>query len=228
MPASLALVWDQVGTKKYEAGVSKGVLFVQKTDGTYEAGVAWNGLVSVTESPDGAEANAVYADNQKYLNLMSAEDFKASIEAFMFPNEFSICDGSIEIADGVSVGQQKRRAFALSYRTGVGNDTDGLEYGYKIHIIYGCMATPSERAYTTVNDSPEAMNLSWDLTTTPVDIPGFKPSAHIVIDSTKTSPAKMLAFETLLYGATAVAPAIQMPAAIITAFSPNAIPYAAG
>jgi hypothetical protein len=212
------LVWDKVGEKLYEAGVSKGVLWVQKVDGTYDNGVAWNGLSNVTESPEGAEANPIYADNQKYLNLYSSEDFKASIEAYTYPDEFGICDGSIQVATGVYIGQQKRRAFAFAYQTGIGNDVEALDLGYKIHIVYGCMAAPTEKAYGTVNESPEAATFSWEITTTPVELPGFKPLAHIIIDSTKNTAEDMAAFEDLIYG-TAIAPSVlQMPAEIIALF----------
>lgn len=177
------LVFDKPGEHFFETGISHGVLYVAKADGSgYEKGVAWNGLTAVTESPSGAEVSPIYADNIKYLNLMSAEDFAATIEAYTYPDEFEVCDGTASIKKGFKVGQQKRRKFAFCYQTKVGNDIDS-DLGYKLHIIYGCLAAPSERAYETVNDSPEAMSFSWEISTTPVEITGFKPSAHIEIDS---------------------------------------------
>lgn len=194
------LVWDQTGERYYETGVKMGVLYPQSTSGTYPKGVAWNGLTAVTESPSGAEATALYADDIKYLNLISAEEFGATIEAYTYPPEFGACDGSAEIATGVTIGQQKRTAFGLCYRTTLGNDTDGNDHGYKLHIIYGAMATPSEKAYATINDSPEAITFSWEVTTTPVSVSGFKPTANLTIDSTKVDAAKLTALETILYG----------------------------
>lgn len=177
------LKFDKPGEHFFETGISHGVLYVANSDGTgYEKGVAWNGLTAVTESPSGAEVSPIYADNIKYLNLMSAEDFGATIEAYTYPDEFEACDGTASIKAGLKVGQQKRKKFAFCYQTKVGNDVDA-DLGYKIHIIYGCLAAPSERAYETVNDSPEAMTFSWEISTTPVEITGFKPSAHIEIDS---------------------------------------------
>lgn len=193
------LTWDQVGQRNYETGVDHGVLYPFKS-GKYETGVAWNGLISVTESPSGAEANPVYADNIKYLNLISAEEFGASVEAYTYPPEFAPCDGSAEIGAGVFVGQQNRIPFGLCYRTMLGNDIDGTDHGYKLHLIYGAQATPSEKAYTSVNDSPEAMTFSWDITTTPVAVTGFKPTACLTIDSTKVEPAKLKQIEDALYG----------------------------
>ena len=194
------LVWDKTGERYYETGVKMGVLYPQSSGGTYPKGVAWNGLTAVTESPSGAEATALYADDTKYLNLMSAEEFGATIEAYTYPPEFGACDGSAEIATGVTIGQQKRTAFGLCYRTTLGNDTDGNDYGYKLHIIYGAMATPSEKAYATINDSPEAITFSWEVTTTPVSVSGFKPTANLTIDSTKVTPEKLAALEAILYG----------------------------
>lgn len=195
------LKWDQAGERLYETGVKNGVLYVQNS-GAYPTGVAWNGLSSVSESPEGAEATAIYADNMKYLNLYSAEDFKATVEAYMYPDEFAECDGSAELVagSGVFIGQQKRKSFGLCYRTELGNDEDGEDYGYKIHIIYGCKASPTERAYETINDSPDAITFSWEITTTPVDVTGHKPTATIVIDSTKLDSAKLAAVENALYG----------------------------
>ena len=194
------LVWDQTGDRLYETGVSKGVLYPIQSDGAYSKGVAWNGLSSVTESPSGAEANPIYADDMKYLNLLSAEEFSATIEAYTYPDEFAECDGSADIATGVSIGQQKRKIFGLCYRTVLGNDVDSNDHGYKLHLIYGCMATPSEKAYTSINDSPEAITFSWEVSTTPVNVTGFKPTASITIDSTKAKKEKLTALEAILYG----------------------------
>lgn len=196
------LVWDEAGKHIYETGVSKGVLYVMSdTPGTYEKGVAWNGLSSVSESPTGAEVSAIYADNIKYLNLMSREEFEGSIEAYTYPDEFMACDGSAspENAKGFIVGQQDRKTFAFCYQTKVGTDLNP-EAGYKIHIIYGALASPSERSYETVNDSPEAMTFSWDITTTPVAVTGFKPTAHVELDSTKIDKTKLEKIEAKLYG----------------------------
>ena len=194
------IVWDQTGDRLYETGVKNGVLYIQSSDGTYPKGVAWNGLTSITESPSGAEATALYADDMKYLNLISAEEFGATVEAYTYPDEFAECDGSASLATGVTVGQQSRKTFALCYRTVLGNDTDNDAHGYKLHIIYGATAAPSEKAYSTVNDSPEAITFSWELKTTPVNVAGFKPTACITIDSTKADPAKLTALEEILYG----------------------------
>lgn len=193
------IIWDKTGERLYETGVKNGVLYPQ-SNGTYPKGVAWNGLTAVTESPSGAEATALYADDMKYLNLYSAEEFGATIEAYTYPDEFGECDGSAELVDGVLIGQQARKAFGLCYRTVIGNDTDGEAYGYKLHIIYGAMASPSEKAYATINDSPEAITFSWEVTTTPVNVTGKKPTASIVIDSTKADPTKLAALEVILYG----------------------------
>lgn len=195
------LVWDQTGERLYETGVKNGVLYVQSTGGTYDKGVAWNGLTAVTESPSGAEATALYADDIKYLNLMSAEEFGATIEAYMYPDEFAECDGSAELAKGVYVGQQKRKAFGFCYRTILGNDVENNDYGYKLHLVYGALASPSEKAYASVNDSPEANTFSWEITTTPVTVAGLKPTASITIDSTKADATKLKALEDILYGA---------------------------
>ena len=194
------LVWDQTGERYYETGVKMGVLYPQSASGTYPKGVAWNGLTAVTESPSGAEATPLYADDTKYLNLYSAEEFGATIEAYTYPDEFAECDGSAEVATGVTIGQQKRKAFGLCYRTTIGNDTEGNDHGYKIHIIYGAMASPSEKAYATINDSPEAITFSWEVTTTPVSVSGFKPTASVTIDSTKVDEAKLKQLEAILYG----------------------------
>lgn len=193
------IVWDKTGERYYETGVKNGVLYLQ-TNGVYNNGVAWNGLTAVTESPSGAEATALYADDMKYLNLYSAEEFGATIEAYTYPDEFGECDGSKELVEGVTIGQQTRKAFGLCYRTVIGNDTDGEAHGYKLHIIYGAMASPSEKAYATINDSPEAITFSWEVTTTPVNVTGAKPTASVVIDSTKVDPTKLAALEAILYG----------------------------
>ena len=194
------LVWDQTGEKTYETGVKNGVLYPQGEGGAYPKGYAWNGLTGVTESPSGAESNPLYADDIKYLNLISAEEFGATIEAYTYPDEFAECDGSAEIAPGVTIGQQARKTFGMSYKTTLGNDVDGNEHGYKLHLIYGALATPSEKAYATINDSPEAITFSWEVTTTPVAVEGFKPTASLTIDSTKVDKAKLAALEDILYG----------------------------
>lgn len=194
------LVWDKTGERFYETGVNQGVLYPQGVNGTYPLGVAWNGLTAVTESPTGAEATPLYADNIKYLNLISAEEFGATIEAYTYPDEFAQCDGSAEIADGVMIGQQNRKVFGLSYKTTLGNDVNGNDHGYKLHIIYGALAAPSEKGYSTINDSPEAITFSWEVTTTPVSVTGFKPTASITIDSTKADKTKLAALEAILYG----------------------------
>jgi hypothetical protein len=196
------LEWDKTSERLYETGVKMGVLYPQE-NGTYPKGVAWNGLTAVTESPSGAEATALYADDIKYLNLMSAEEFGATIEAYTYPDEFAQCDGSAELTKGVTIGQQKRKAFGLCYRTVLGNDTDNNDYGYKLHLIYGALAAPSEKAYATINDSPEAITFSWEVTTTPVNVAGFKPTASITIDSTKVDKTKLKALEDILYGTNA-------------------------
>ena len=193
------LVWDKSGERFYETGVNKGVLYPQDATGAYPKGVVWNGLTGVTESPSGAEATALYADNVKYLNLLSAEEFGATVEAYTYPDEFAACNGEMELAKGVTLGQQKRTSFGMAYQTKVGNDIDA-EVGYKIHVIYGALASPSERSYATVNDSPEAITFSWEITTTPVEVTGFKPTATIVIDSTKVDATKLAALEAILYG----------------------------
>lgn len=194
------LTWDQTGERLYETGVKKGVLFPQGEGGEYPFGVAWNGLTAVTESPSGAEASPLYADDIKYLNLLSTEEFGATIEAYTYPDEFGQCDGTAEIATGVSIGQQKRKQFGLCYQTTLGNDVDNNDFGYKLHIIYGALAAPSEKAYASINDSPEAITFSWEVTTTPVNVDGFKPTANITINSTKVNAEKLAALETILYG----------------------------
>lgn len=192
--------WNAIGERFYETGVKRGVHYTQAANGTYPKGVAWEGLISVTESPSGAEATPSYADDIKYLNLMSSEEFGATIEAYTYPPEFAECDGSAEVAVGVSIGQQTRKTFGLCYRTAIGNDTEGVDHGYKLHLIYGALAAPSEKGYQSMNESPEAITFSWELTTTPVPVSGFKPTASVVIDSTKVDPTKLAALETILYG----------------------------
>lgn len=209
------LVWDATGERLYETGVKMGVLYVQ-SEGTYPQGVVWNGLTSVTESPSGAEATPLYADDIKYLNLMSTEEFGASIEAYMYPDEFAECDGSAALTAGVYIGQQPRKIFGLCYRTTLGNDTQSDAYGYKLHMIYGALASPSEKAYSTINDSPEAITFSWELTTTPVNVTGHKPTASIVIDSTKCDKTKLAALEEILYGSESSEARLPLPDEIAT------------
>lgn len=194
------LTWDNVGERFFETGIDRGVLFPMGTNGTYESGVAWSGLTSVEEAPTGAETTPLYADNIKYLNLLSNEDFAFTIGAYIYPDEFAECDGSAALAKGVQISQQKRKQFGFSYRTRIGNDIDGDDYGYKIHLVYGCLAAPSSKSRNTVNDSPEATEMSWEVSTTPINVDGFKPTAHIVIDSTKADSTKLAALEKKLYG----------------------------
>lgn len=205
------IVWDQTGERLYETGVKRGVLYVQDSGGTYPKGVAWNGLTAVTESPSGAEATPLYADDIKYLNLISTEELGGTIEAYTYPDEFAECDGSASIATGVYIGQQSRKTFGMCYTTTVGNDVDSNAHGYKLHLIYGALASPSEKAYSTINDSPEAITFSWEFSTTPVNVTGFKPTANIVIDSTKATPEKLAALEKILYGDTEVEPRLPLP-----------------
>lgn len=209
------LVWDQTGERLYETGVKYGVLYVQE-GANYPKGVAWNGLTAVTESPSGAEATPLYADDIKYLNLMSAEEFGATIEAYTYPDEFMVCDGSATLAEGVYIGQQSRKAFGMCYRTTVGNDIENNEYGYKLHLIYGALAAPSEKAYATINDSPEAITFSWEVTTTPVNVTGHKPTASLVIDSTKVGEGVMAALEAVLYGSESEEARLPLPDEILT------------
>lgn len=199
-PVTGRLKWDDTGKRLYELGIDRGVLYLQNTSGAYPQGVAWNGLTGFTESPSGAEATPLYANNGKYLNLYSAEEFAGTLEAYTYPDEFAQCDGSAELAAGVTIGQQERKTFGFTYRTLVGNDTQGQEHGYKIHIVYGAVAAPSEKAYATINDSPEAITFSWEISTTPVTVTGLKPTATLVIDSTKVSAEALKAIEDKLYG----------------------------
>lgn len=205
--------WDQEGQRFYETGVSNGVLYVRDTAG-YKTGVAWNGLVNVSESPSGAEANPIYADNIKYLSLTSAEDFAATIEAYTYPDEFAECDGSAELADGFFIGQQVRKSFAFAYKTKIGNDVDD-NLGYKLHIVYGAKAAPSEKAYGTINESPEAITFSWEVSTVPVPVEGYKPTSTIVLDSTKLDPTKLAAVEDKLFGTDGDEPTLLLPNEIL-------------
>lgn len=216
------IVFDEVGKKIYEAGVDQGVLYVMGDAGTYGSGVPWNGLINVTESPSGAEATPLYAGNTKYVNLYSAEEFGATIEAYTYPDEFEECDGSAEIAVGVTVGQQERNTFAICYRTMLGNDTLSEKFGYKLHIVYGAKAAPSEKAYQTINDSPEAITFSWELTTTPVQVTGLKPTASVVINSTKVDKVKLAKLEEKLYGGASQEPTLLMPDEIVALLTPAA------
>ena len=211
------LVWDQTGERLYETGVKNGVLYPQ-VGGAYPKGVAWNGLTAVTESPSGAEATPLYADDIKYLNLVSAEEFGGTIEAYMYPDEFMACDGSAALAAGVYAGQQNRNTFGLCYRTIVGNDVETNGHGYKLHLIYGALAAPSEKAYATVNDSPEAITFSWEFSTTPVNVPGLKPTACITIDSTKVDAAKLAELEAILYGSESEEARLPLPEEIVEIF----------
>lgn len=215
----MKLVWDADSQRLYETGVNHGVVYPKSTDGKYPKGVAWNGLISVSENPSGAEATPLYADNIKYLNLRSAEDFGATVEAYTYPEEFAICDGTAELAKGVYVGQQARKPFGLSYRTVLGNDSEGEDYGYKLHLIYGAEAAPSEKSYQTINDSPEAITFSWELSTTPINVPGFKPTATIVIDSTKVDKEKLAKLEDILYGTEENEPRLPLPDEVATIFA---------
>lgn len=205
------IVWDESGKRLYETGVKNGVLYIQDENGAYAKGVAWNGLTAVTESPSGAEATPLYADDIKYLELFSAEEFGATIEAYTYPEEFEACDGSASLGKGVTIGQQDRKTFGLCYRTVLGNDVKSNEYGYKLHLIYGAKAAPSEKGYQTINDSPEAITFSWEVTTTPVNVEGFKPTASVTIDSTKIDDAKLKNIEDMLYGTESVEAKLPLP-----------------
>lgn len=213
------IVWDQTGERLYETGVDRGVLYPIQDDGKYSLGVAWNGLTGVTESPSGAEATPLYADNIKYLNLVSAEDFGCTIEAYTYPDEFAECDGSASLLEGVNIGQQDRKVFGLCYRTIVGNDVESNGYGYKLHLIYGCLAAPSEKSYATVNDSPEAITFSWEVSATPVNVTGFKPTACVTIDSTRVDADKLSALEDALYGGADKEAYLPLPDEIVTLMS---------
>ena len=210
------LIWDATGERFYETGVKNGVLYVADAQGTYPKGVAWNGLTAVTESPSGAEVTPLYADDIKYLNLMSTEEFGATVEAYTYPDEFAQCNGEASLVAGVSIGQQPRKTFGMAYRTVLGNDVSNENYGYKLHLIYGAVAAPSEKAYATINDSPEAITFSWELTTTPVSVNGFKPTASLCIDSTKADPTKLTALENILFGSAEVEARLPLPDEIAT------------
>lgn len=205
------LVWDQSGKRLYETGVDHGVLYPIQTGGVYSKGVAWNGLTAVTESPSGADVNDIYADNMKYLGLVGAEKFGATVEAYTYPDEFAECDGSVELVKGATIGQQNRKVFGMVYRTVIGNDVDGNEHGYKLHLIYGATAAPSEKAYNTINEDPEAITFSWELSTTPVNVTGHKPTASLAIDSTKADPTKLAELEKILFGDTETEPRLPLP-----------------
>lgn len=223
-----AIVWDKTGERIYESGVDHGVLYPQDDTGAYAGGVAWNGLIGITESPSGAESNPQYADNIKYLDLMSAEEFGATIEAYMYPVEFEECDGTAEVAPGVTIGQQNRKTFGMSYRTKVGNDVAGQDYGYKLHLFWGAKASPSEKNFQTINDSPEATTFSWEVTTTPVVLTTinhktkkvYNPTASMVVNSTKVDATKLAALEKILYGDTESEPRLPTPDEVIAIFAP--------
>lgn len=209
------LVWDKTGERYYETGVDKVALYVQE-NGTYPKGVAWNGVTAITESPSGAEPTPLYADNIKYLNLISAEELALSIEAYQSPEEFDVCDGTASPVAGLNIGQQDRKTFGLAYRTLIGNDTDGNNHGYALHLVYGCLAAPSEKAHNTVNDSPEATTLSWEVSTTPVAVTGFKPTSSLEINSTKVDKSKLAALEAMLFGSADSEASLPMPDEVIT------------
>lgn len=221
------LKWDQSGEKKYESGVSHGVLYKKSgTSSNKWTGVAWNGLTSVTESPEGADKNDLYADNIKYASLRAAETFGGTIEAYTYPPEFESCNGEASLVEGIVIGQQVRESFGLCYRTEQGNDTEGANYGYKLHLVYNCTCSPSERAYETINDSPDAITFSWEFDSTPVDVDGYKPTSCIVIDSTKVTSANMKKLEAALYGTENSDPYLPSPAEILTILNTNATPPA--
>lgn len=213
------LEWDKTGERMFETGVDRGVLYLADATGAYNTGVAWNGLVSVSESPSGAESNKQYADNRVYLNLISAEEFSGTIEAFTYPDEFMQCDGTATPSEGVYVGQQPRKSFGFSFRTKVGNDTDGNSHGYKIHLVYGAIASPSQKDYQTVNDSPEPITFSWEFNTTPVNVTGHEPTALITIDSTKVEKAALESLEALLYGAASTEASLPLPDDVFALFT---------
>ena len=213
------LVWDETGKKLFETGVSNVALYPQDSTGIYGTGVAWNGVTNISESPSGAEATTLWANNGKYLNLYSVEEYASSIEAYTYPDEFAECDGSAEIAKGVSIGQQTRKSFGLAYKTLIGSDTDGNDHGYKLHLVYGCKAAPSERSHATVNDSPEALSFSWEISTTPVSVTGHKPTASVEIDSTKVNAEKLAAFEKILFGSDTAAARLPLPDEVAELFA---------
>ena len=210
------LKWDNPGERYYETGVKNCILYVQDAEGNYPKGVAWNGITAITESPSGAESTPLYADDTKYLNLISNEEFGATIEAYTYPDEFAECDGTAELAEGIKLGQQPRKQFGLCYLTTLGNDLKKNDYGYKLHLVYGCTAAPSEKGYATINDSPEAITFSWEVSTTPVDVPGFKPTAHIEIDSTKVKPEDLAKIKAKLWGSATEEATLPLPNEIKT------------
>ena len=210
------LKWDNPGERYYETGVKNCILYVQDAEGNYPKGVAWNGITAITESPSGAESEPLYADDTKYLNLISNEEFGATIEAYTYPDEFAECDGTAELAEGIKLGQQPRKQFGLCYLTTLGNDLKKNDYGYKLHLVYGCTAAPSEKGYATINDSPEAITFSWEVSTTPVDVPGFKPTAHIEIDSTKVKPEDLAKIKAKLWGSASEEATLPLPNEIKT------------
>lgn len=213
------LEWDKTGEKKYETGTRMGVLYLIDSNGTYTNGVAWNGLTGVTESPSGAEESPLYADDIKYVSLYSAEEFGGTIECYTYPEEWGQCDGSASLADGVMIGQQERKTFGMCYRTIIGNDVNKDAHGYKLHLVYGATASPSERAYATVNDSPEAITFSYEFTTTPVNVTGHKPTAILTIDSTKADSTKLKTLENMLYGGESTEPTLPLPDAVAAIFA---------
>lgn len=218
MPTTYPLTWDNTGERKFETGTKKGVLFVMNDNGQYGEGVAWNGLTGVTESNSGAEETALWADDMKYAVMRSAEEFGLTIEAYQCPPEFYACDGSEEAATGVTISGQGRKTFGFSYVTTIGNDVNGRDHGYKLHLVYGCSASPSERSYQTINDSPDAITLSWEVSTQPINVTGHKPTAHIIIDSTAVPEQKLKDFEATLYGSGSTAPTLPLPDAVISSF----------
>jgi hypothetical protein len=223
-PAPARLKWDAVGERFYETGVDRGVLYVRGANGTYPTGVAWNGLTTVTESPGGADANPLYADNQKYLNLIATETLDGTIEAYTYPEEFGECDGTGSPSAGISVGQQGRKTFGLCYRTRLGNDEDGTDHGYKLHLLYGAVAAPSEKAYASINDTPDAISFSWGFSTSPVEVTGFKPTSLLVIDSTKVDADELATLEDALYGSGSAAAHLPLPDSVIAMFAAAVTP----
>ncbi len=213
------LTWDQIGERLYETGVDRGVLYIPDAGGVYDTGFAWNGLTTITDSPTGAEVTKTYADNIAYLSLLSLEELNVTIEAYTYPDEFAECDGSATPQAGVSLGQQTRKRFGLAYRTRLGNDLEGADHGYKLHLLYGCLAAPSEKAYASINDSPEAITFSWEVTTIPVEVSGFKPTASLTIDSTKVDSDALDDLEAFLYGTVGTDPSLPTPAEVLAIFS---------
>lgn len=209
------IVWDKSGERYFETGTDHGVLYPIQADATYTVGVPWNGLTAVTESPSGAEATPLFADNIKYVELRSAEEYGGTIEAYTYPDEFAVCDGSAKVAEGVHIGQQPRKVFGMSFRTKIGNDVDGADHGYKLHLVYGATASPSEKAYATVNDSPEAVTFSWEFTTTPVNVTGHQPTSLLTVDSTKVDAGKLKSLEDILYGTENAEPKLPLPDEVI-------------